>query len=65
MNISEIYEKYRSGDPISDEELKFGIKEFSSLEKQLNDLGARFHFTWKEVSSVLRGLEDFKRARKE
>jgi len=64
MNIKDIYEKYKNGDPISDIELKFGINEFKHLEEQLKELGIVFHLAWKEVFYVLKGLEDYKKARK-
>jgi hypothetical protein len=63
MNILEIYEKCRSGDPISDEELDYGIVYLKDLEKKLNELGPVFLLPWKEVARILDLLEAFKFAR--
>lgn len=63
MNILKIYEKCRSGDPISDEELNYGITYLEDLEEKLNALGPVFLLSWKEVARILDLLKSFKFAR--
>ena len=65
MSIREVYEKYCHGDPISDEELSFGIKNFTRLESDLSKLGPEFRFSCNEVRRVLYSLEQFRSARLE
>ena len=64
LNLGKIYEKYRNGDDVSDEELKFGIKEFGKLADGLSELGAVFALPWKEIWYIKNGLEDMQKARR-
>jgi hypothetical protein len=63
MNPRKIYEKYcdgtYEGEPISDEELFFGLSFFTDLEEKLEQLGPRFYIAKKEVGRVLEGLERY------
>lgn len=62
--IKTIYDKYRNGGSISNEELEFGIKHFQILANSLDSLGERFHLAWKDIYEVLNGLLDYQIARK-
>jgi hypothetical protein len=63
MNPNDIYEKCRSGDAISDEELEYGISYFKDLEEKLNQLGPVFLLAWKEATRILDLLQSYKFAR--
>ena len=58
-----VNEKFLDGDPISNIELDFLLKFYSSLVLELKLLGPHFHFAWREVLVRKTKLEDFKQAR--
>lgn len=64
-NLGEIYKKLHHGDPISDSELKYGIKMFRFLEEKLRELGPNFYLATKEIRWDLSSMEGFERARRE
>ena len=64
MQIKEIYEKFRSGDPLTDEELRIGESHFRNASALLFPLGPRFDLATNELLRVARGLEEFIIARK-
>ena len=62
--INEIYEKFRNGDPITDDELLIGFRHFSKAAELLSPLGPRFDLAANELRRVATGLEDFIFARR-
>lgn len=65
MNLGQIYAKIRKGDPLSNEELSYGIKKFKALEKELGELGPEFRLTWKQIRHDLDSMEQWRAARRE
>ena len=63
-NIKEIYEKVRTGDPLTDDELKIGVAHFSKAAELLAPLGPRFDFAENELRRVATILQDYTNARK-
>jgi hypothetical protein len=60
----EIYEKYRNGDNITDDELDFVIKYLQDKVTFLSYMGDRFHFAWKELRFFLESMVDYRENRK-
>jgi hypothetical protein len=65
MNIRTIYDKYNNGDPISDDEIKFGLKYFKRIESDLSALGPEFKLAANEARRVLYSFQQFDHARRE
>lgn len=62
--INEIYDKFRNGDPLSDEELDIGYAHFSKAADMLLPLGPRFDFAALELRRVADVIEGYIWARK-
>ena len=63
LDIQEIYDKFRAGDSITDEELVYSLAFFQRLSDMLICLGPIFHLSWLEANTVAMRLNDYKRAR--
>jgi len=64
IDVRKVDEKLRRGDPISDEELRAGLKRFRAIQESLQDLGPRWDFAWKEALRLGDMCEEYLRARK-
>lgn len=60
-----IYEKFVSGDPLTNEEVKIGVTFFDDLSQNLASLGPVFHLAHREALRVYFALNGFKKAREE
>lgn len=63
--LKSVYEKLRCGDSLSDQELRYGLKQFRTLEKMLSELGSHFFLATRHIREYLFKLEDIDRARKQ
>lgn len=61
----EIYEKYRRGDSLTDQEVSFGRTYYRELERKLIACGPVFHLAWCEAARVYRAFDDFYNARRQ
>lgn len=61
---AQIYEKYRMGDPVTDEEIRTGIAHFQLLADLLSLSGEAFRIHAGECYRIVNTLEGYQRARK-
>lgn len=64
MNLEVIYDKLRTGNPVSDKEIDYAIPKLIETEANLLELGSTFLLARREVSQVLALLQQFKNHRK-
>lgn len=62
-SMSKIYACYRSGEPLSDNEIIDGIRHFRQLADLLKISGESFRLTLNECWRVIDVLEGYRRAR--
>lgn len=63
MNLNLIYTKLHAGERLSDIELAYGIDKFTSLDKDLRELGPHFFLAWQRVFFDLQSLIQMAKAR--
>lgn len=64
MNLKVIYDKYKNGDSLSNEEVEFGIEFFGDLADKLFACGDRFHFSAVEANTIHCTLAGYKQFQK-
>ena len=63
LDIPKIYEKFQTGDRLSDEELEVGIEHFENLWKRTAVSGPLFQLAANEAMRVWNALVGYKRSR--
>lgn len=65
MILNSIYEKYRVGDNITDEELDYALKQLNNVNSILNELGNKdYILVQRDIHRIIRDLSDFSYYRK-
>jgi hypothetical protein len=59
ISPAEIYRKFLSGDPFSEEEISLGLKHFGTLARMLRESGAAFSITAAECNRVMELLNQY------
>jgi len=59
-----IYETLKSGDPMTDTEINFGVKYYKDLADKLIDCGPVFWLSFVEANRIYMRLYEFQQARK-
>lgn len=62
--LADIYQKLLRGDPLTDTELEFGIREFKEVAERLIHFGPTFRLAWRELNEKMLMMKDYQWARK-
>lgn len=65
MILNDIYEKYRVGDSLTDEELGYALDQLNKVNDILNELGNKdYILVQRDIYRIIRNLSDFSYYRK-
>lgn len=65
LDIGYIYEKFKGGGSLTDNQLKFFIKEIEPVVEKLQALGPHYYLPRKELMFLVEDFKGFLRTRKE